>query len=107
MSWREAYASPVVVFNIGEPLIAGRRPFERAALFARAPRDEVLDFASQLEVLIGDALGAMVLQFHLDPGVGRSNIGMMPGGLREVTDRVDHHQRAFPAGGAKSPPDPA
>jgi hypothetical protein len=32
---------------------------------------------------------------------------MMPGGLREVADRVDHHQRALPAGGAKSPSDPA
>src|SRR3984957_295176 len=31
----------------------------------------------------------------------------MPGGLREVADGVDHHQRALPARGAKSPSDPA
>src|SRR5580704_18516204 len=49
----------------------------------------------------------MVLQLHLDPSVGRCDIGMMPGGFREVADRVDHHQRALPAGGAESPPDPA
>ena len=40
--------SLVVVLNIRESLITGRRPFERAALLARAPRDEVLDLASEL-----------------------------------------------------------
>src|SRR5271156_5686094 len=99
--------SLVVVLDIGEPLIAGRGPFERAALLAGTPRDEVLDLASQLEILVGDPLGAMVLQLHLDPSVGRGDIGMMPGGLREVADRVDHHECTLPAGGAKSPSDPA
>src|ERR1700684_3440159 len=99
--------SLVVVPDIGESLISRRRPFERAALLAGTPRDEVLDLARKFEVLVGDPLGAMVLQLHLDPGVGRGDIGMMPGGLREVADRVDHHQRALPAGGAKSPSDPA
>src|SRR5208282_3998997 len=32
---------------------------------------------------------------------------MVPGGLCEVADRVDHHQRPLPARGAKSPSDPA
>src|SRR5271163_706116 len=99
--------SLVVVLDIGEPLIAARRPFERAALLAGPPRDEVLDLARQFEVLVGDPLGAMVLQFHLDPCVGRGDIRVMPGGLSEVADRVDHHQRALPAGGAKGPSDPA
>src|ERR1700733_4682198 len=99
--------SLVVILDIGESLIAARRPLKRAALFARAPRDEVLDLASEFEVLVGDPLGAVVLQFHLDPRVGRRDVGMMPGGLRQMANRVDHHQRALPAGGAKSPSDPA
>src|ERR1700733_3383836 len=99
--------SLVVILDIGESLIAARRPLKRAALFARAPRDEVLDLASEFEVLVGDSLRAVVLQFHLNPGVGRGNIRMMPGGLRKMADGVDHHQRALPAGGAKSPSDPA
>src|ERR1700733_15293309 len=98
--------SLVVILDIGESLIAARRPLKRAALFAGAPRDEVLDLASQFEVLVGDSLRAVVLQFDLDPSVGRRDIGMMPGGLRQVADRVSTHQRALPAGGAKSPSDP-
>ena len=53
----------LVIFDVGEPLVAGRRPFERAALLGRAPGDEVLDLAREFEVLVGDPLGAVVLSF--------------------------------------------
>src|SRR5215470_9768253 len=53
-----------VVFDIGEALILVGRTFERAALAARLPRDHVLDLLRQLEILVGDALGGVVLQPH-------------------------------------------
>src|SRR3984885_6277212 len=101
------YRSLVIVLDIGEPLIAGWRPLERAALPAGTPRDEVFNLARKFEVLVGNSFRAVVLQFDLDPRVGRGDIRMMPGRLREMADRVDHHQRALPARGAKSPSDPA
>src|SRR3984885_1464727 len=101
------YRSLVIVLDIGEALIARRRPFERAALLAGTPRDEIFDLARKFEVLVGNSFRAVVLQFDLDPRVGRGDIRMMPGGLREMADGVDHHQRAFPTRGAKGPPDPA
>jgi hypothetical protein len=58
---RELYGSFLIIFDVGEPLVTGRRPFERAALFAGTPGDEVLDLARQFEVLVGDSLGAVVL----------------------------------------------
>jgi len=57
----------------------------------------VLDLLGEFEVLVGDSLGGVVLQAHLDPGVGCRDVGMMPRSLGEMPDRVDHHQGALPA----------
>src|SRR5579872_6560961 len=98
--------SLVVVFDIGEPLVAGRGPFERSLLIG-TPGDELLDLSGELEVLVGDPLGGVGLQLDLDPRIGSGDIRMMPGGLGEMADRVDHHQRPLPARGAEAAPDPA
>src|SRR6201999_2651112 len=60
-----------------------------------------------LEILVGDAFGRVVLQAHLDPGIGGGDVGMVPGGLGEMADGVDHHQRALPAMRLVLAPDPA
>src|SRR5689334_11205376 len=96
-----------VIFDIGEARIVGRRPLEGAALLAWLPRHDVLDLLGELEVLVGHALGGVVHQPDLDPGIGGGEVGMVPGGLGEVTDGVDHHQRALPAVGLVAAPDPA
>ncbi len=49
-----------VVFDIGEALITGRA-FQRAAFGSRLPLHNVLDLLRQIEVLVGYALGGVVL----------------------------------------------
>src|SRR5581483_213202 len=68
---------------------------------------DLLDLLGEIEVLVGDALGGVVLEPHLDPGIGGGDVGMVPGRLGEMADAVDHHQCALPAIGAELPPDPA
>ena len=68
---------------------------------------DLLDLLRQLEVLVGDALGGVILQSHLDPGVGRGDVRMVPRRLGQMTDGVDHHQRTLPAVGAVLAADPA
>src|SRR5215469_14990998 len=77
----------VVVFQIRETLILFRRALERTAPFARLPMHDIFDLLGELEILVGDALGRMVLQAHLDPRIGGRDIGMMPGRLRKMADR--------------------
>src|SRR5579872_255850 len=96
----------LVVFDVGEALILVRRPLERTA-FAGPPRDDLLDLPSELEILVGHAFGSMVHEAHLDPGVGRRDVGMMPRRLGKMTDRIDYHQRALPAVRLVLAPDPA
>src|SRR4051812_46901338 len=46
-------------------------------------------------------------QANLDPGIGCRDIWVMPGGLCEVADGIDDHQRALPAGRLVCSPYPA
>jgi len=39
----------------------------------------------------------MILEPDFDPSIRGGKIGMMPSRLRKMTDRIDHHQCAFPA----------
>src|SRR5215510_11070679 len=102
-----AGAQLLVVLDIGEALIRLRRALERTSLLARLPVDHVLDLLRQLEVLVGDALGRMVLEADFHPRIGRRDVGVMPRGLGEMADRIDHHQRSLPAVGAVLATDPA
>ena len=82
-------------------------PSSAPASFPGLPMDHVLDLLGQLEIFVGDALGSMVLQAHLDPCIGGGDVGMVPSGLGEMTDRVDHHQCSFPTVSAVFAADPA
>src|SRR6185312_8672142 len=97
----------LVVFDIGEALVLRGRAFQRAAGLAGLPVHDVLDLPRQFEILVGDALGGVILQPHLDPGIGCGDVGMVPRCLGEMADGVDHHQRAFPAMRAIFAADPA
>src|SRR5512146_1100035 len=72
-----------------------------------APEHRVLDLARELEVLVRDAAGRVVLQLdpHLGPGDGE--IRMMIGGLGEEADTVHEHERRGPPVGLVLAPDPA
>src|SRR5258708_18128778 len=69
--------------------------------------NNVFDLPGQLEVLVRDALGGMVMEADFHPRIRGGDIRMMPGGLREMADRVDQHERPFPAVRAILSPDPA
>src|ERR1700750_2719200 len=96
-----------VVFDIGEARVRGRRAFERLCFFPGLPMDHVLDLLGQLEVFVSYALGSMVLQAHFHPCIRGSDVGMMPSGLGERTDRIDHQQCSFPTVSAVLAADPA
>src|SRR5215475_14324075 len=97
----------LVILNISKALVRLRRAFERSSFLGRLPVDDVLDLLRQLEVLVGDPSGRMVLQTHLHPCIRCGDIRMMPGGLGQVADRIDHHQSSLPTMGAILAPDPA
>src|SRR5262245_2215874 len=97
----------VVVLDIGEALIRRRCAFERATGLAGLPLNHVFDSFGQFEILIGHALGGVVHQSHFNPGIGSCDVRMMPGGLRQMTHCIDHHQRALPAMCLVFPADPA
>src|SRR5258707_145066 len=80
----------LVVFDIGEALILARRAFERAVR-AGSPEHHLLDLPRELEILVGDALGGMVLEPHLDPGIRGGDVRVVPRGFGEMADRIDHH----------------
>ena len=92
---RQAQAACSVVFDVGVTGLL-RRARQRAALFARLPLHHLLDLLRQLEILVRDAARIVVLQAHLDRGIGRVDIGMMPRRFREMAHRIHHHERAFP-----------
>src|SRR5262249_47101333 len=77
-------AISLVIFQVGEALILFRSAFERAPLLAGLPMHDLLDLLGEIEILVGDAFGRMVLQADLHPRVGRGDVGMMPGRLGEV-----------------------
>src|SRR6478752_3026737 len=104
---RRALLFRLVVLDIGEAHVVGRGAFQRAALKRRLPVHHVLDLLGEREILVGDALGGVVHQPDLDPGIGGGVVGMMPGGLGEMADGIDHHQRALPAVGLVFASDPA
>src|SRR5271168_1672786 len=90
------YCIQSVIFDVGEPLIRFRRSLQCAAGFPRPPLNHFLDFFRELEVLVRDPLGGVVHEPNLDPRVRRRDIRVMPCRLGEMTDGVDHHQRALP-----------
>src|SRR5262249_50927255 len=96
----------IVIFDISKALIRVRRTFEGPALVTRLPVDDILHLLRQFEVLVGNSLGGVIFQPHLDPGIGRGDIWMVPRSLGKMTNRVDHHERPFPAVGAILAPDP-
>jgi len=51
----------VVILDVGEALVAVGRALQPGAILARLPLHHVLDLAREGEVLVGDALGRMVL----------------------------------------------
>src|SRR5262249_51841034 len=96
----------IVIFDIGEALILVWCTLQRPAFICRLPLDDILYLLRQLEVLIGNYLGSVILQTHFDPGVGCGDIRMMPCRFGKMTNGVDHHERAFPAVGAVLAADP-
>src|SRR5262249_364010 len=97
----------LLVLNVSEAMIRLRRAFERSSFLGRLPVDDVLDFLRQLEVLVGNPLGRVVLQTHLHPCIRCGDIRMMPGGLGQMADCIDHHQSSLPTMGTILAPDPA
>src|SRR6201999_1456843 len=81
----------LVVFDVGEARVLMRRAFKRAAGLLGLPVDNVLDLLGELEVLVGDALGSVILQANFDPGVRRGDVRMVPCCFGEMADGVDHH----------------
>src|SRR5829696_3031829 len=84
------------------PLV--RRALERAA--GRPPERDLLDLPGELEVLVGDAAGRVVLELHREPAPGHRQIGVVVRGLGQVADRVHQHERGGPAVGLEYPADP-
>src|SRR6185369_13144782 len=85
------------------PLVWGS--LERAT--CRLPQHYVFDLSRQLEILIGDAAGRVVLQLHPYLGPRHREIGMVIRRLGEKPNRVDQRQRGKPTIGLVLPPDPA
>src|SRR5215470_13548731 len=56
-----------VVLDVSKTLVAGWRPFERASRLCGLPMDNLLDLFRQFEILVGYALGCVILQAHFDP----------------------------------------
>src|SRR3984893_6502436 len=91
-NWRLAF----FVIEVGKTLIRGG-PLQSAASLAGLPKHDLLDLFRQFEILVRDPLGGMVLEADFDPSVRGGEIRMVPSGLGQMTYRVDHHKRAFPA----------
>src|SRR5437870_4874772 len=72
------------------------RSFQRSAR-GRTPENCFFNLLGQGKVLVGNAAGRVRLQLdpHLAPGDGQ--VGMVPGGLAEVTDGIGEHERRGPA----------
>ena len=74
----------------------------RSAATARPPRS-----SSPVEVLVGDAAGVVRLELHPEFAPGHRQVGVMPGGLAQVADRVHRHERLRPAIGVVLAAEPA
>ena len=64
-------------------------------------------YADKIEILIGDAFGGMVHELDHDESIGGRDIRVVPRRLRQMADRIDHHQCSLPAAGPVLPPNPA
>src|SRR5207237_6355802 len=71
------------------------------------PENNVFYLAGQLEVLVADTAGCVILELHGDPAPSDREVGMMVGRLRQEAHRIDQHQRSRPSIGLVNPPDPA
>ena len=67
----------VVVLDVSEPRI-GRRALTGPAVLARLPLDNFIELLCQGEIFVGDALGRVIRQAHLDPRIGCRDVGMVP-----------------------------
>src|SRR6185369_10827390 len=94
-NWRTQQSA--VVFDVSKTLILFRRAFERTAFLAGPPVNDLFDLLGQFKILVRNPLGGVILQTDFNPCIGRRDVGMVPCGLREMADSVDHHQGAFPA----------
>src|SRR4051812_30624153 len=83
------HPAELVVFHIGEALVARRRSLEGSAFFARLPVHDLFDLFCKLEILVRHATRGMILQAHFDPSIRRGNVRVMPRCLGEVADGVD------------------
>jgi hypothetical protein len=95
------------VIDIGKPLIRRGRSLKSPALRAWLPEHNLLDLLGKLKILIRNPFGSMVLKPDFDPSVGGGYVGMVPGSLGKMSDRVDHHERTLPACGPIFAADPS
>src|SRR5438876_11204575 len=89
-----AVSSRLVRTSPAHPLV--RRSLQRRA-GSRPPHHRLLDLPGQLEVPLRDAVRGVVAELdpHLPPG--DLEVGVVPGGLGEVADRVHQRQGREPA----------
>src|SRR3954449_12497237 len=67
---------------------------ERAA--GRPPQDHLLDLFGHLEVLVRDPAGRVGLELDPQLAPGDGQVGVVVGGLANVADGVDGHERLRP-----------
>ena len=75
-----------IVLDVREPHVAFGRAFESAAILARTPVHDLFDLLRQGQILARDAFCGMGHQSHLDPGVRRRDIRVVPRRFGEVPD---------------------
>ena len=63
------------IVDISKTLIRVRS-FQRAPFLSGLPKHDVLDFFRQIEILVGDSLGGMILEPDFDPSIRGGKIGM-------------------------------
>src|SRR5260221_7625004 len=70
------------------------------------PKDHFLDATRQFNVAVGDCSHSMSLQLHRHLGISDTKIGMVPGGLRDITNGRYQHNGVGPAWRCEGPPQP-
>src|SRR5215469_10676350 len=60
------------------------------------PQDALLDLAREIEVLVGDATGAVCLELHADPRPRHAQVRVMIGRLCDECDGIHQHERDRP-----------
>src|SRR5262249_2996232 len=73
-----------------------RRALQRPTRL-RPPQHDLFNLPRQGEILVGDAAGRVGLELDDHPPPGDGQVGVVVGGLAQVADSVDEHQRRRPA----------